>query len=81
MRLRELMNFLQEFMDNKGKGTQWELGDASVFMHVGNHLEELKKIEVQESTIIGANSMRIVFKPQGLKIIKAPTDKDSGFTL
>ena len=81
MRLRELMNFLQEFMDNKGKGTQGELGDASVFMHVGNHLEELKKIEVQESKIIGANSMRIVFKPQGLKIIKAPTDKDSGFTL
>ena len=81
MRLRELMNFLQEFMDNKGKGTQGELGDASVFMHVGNHLEELKKIEVQESTIIGANSMRVVFKPQGLKIIKAPTDKDSGFEL
>ena len=81
MRLRELMNFLQEFMDNKGKGTQGELGDASVFMHVGNHLEELKKIEVQESTIIGANSVRVVFKPQGLKIIKAPTDKESGFTL
>ena len=38
MRLRELMGFLQEFMDNKGKGTQGELGDASVFMHVGNHL-------------------------------------------
>ena len=43
MRLRELMNLLQVFMDNKGKGTQGELGDASVFMHVGNHLEELKK--------------------------------------
>ena len=42
---------------------------------------KLKKIEVQESTIIGANSMRIVFKPQGLKIIKAPTDKESGFEL
>ena len=81
MRLRELMGFLQEFMDNKGKGTKGELGDASVFMHVGNHLEELKKIEVQESTIINANSMRIVFKPQGLQIIKAPTDKESGFEL
>ena len=81
MRLRELMGFLQEFMDNKGKGTRGALGDASVFMHVGKHLEELKKIEVQESTIIGANSMRIVFKPQGLKIIEAPTDKESGFEL
>ncbi len=81
MRLRELMGFLQEFMDNKGKGTKGELGDASVFMHVGNHLEELKKIEVQESTIIGANSVRVVFKPQGLKIIKSPTDPESGFEL
>ena len=26
MRLRELMGFLQEFMDNKGKGTKGELG-------------------------------------------------------
>ena len=80
MRLRELMTFLQEFMDNKGKvGTG--LGDASVFIQVGGHLEELTKIEVQESTIIGANSMRVVFKPQGLKIIKAPTDPASGFKL
>ena len=81
MRLRELMNFLQEFMDNKGKGTQGELGDASVFMHVGNHLEELKKIEVQESTIIGANSMRVVFKPMREKRIISPTDPESGFKL
>ena len=81
MRLRELMGFLQEFMDNKGKGQKGSLGDASVFMQVGSHLEELRKIEVQESTIIGANSMRVVFKPQGLKIIKAPTDPASGFKL
>jgi len=81
MRLRELMGFLQEFMDNKGKGQKGSLGDASVFMQVGSHLEELQKIEVQESTIIGANSMRVVFKPQGLKLIKAPTDPESGFKL
>ena len=39
MRLRELMGFLQEFMDIKGKGQKGSLGDCSVFMHVGNHLE------------------------------------------
>ena len=72
MRLRELMGFLQEFMDNKGKvGTG--LGDASVFIQVGGHLEELTKIEVQESTIIGANSMRLVFKPSTVRRIIAPT--------
>jgi|TARA_R110000824_G_scaffold250371_1_gene439148 hypothetical protein len=81
MRLRELMEFMQEFMDNKGKGQKGSLGDASVFMHVGNHLEEIKKIEVQESTIIGANSMRIVLKPMREKRIISPTDPDSGFKL
>jgi hypothetical protein len=81
MRLRELMEFMQEFMDNKGKGQKGSLGDASVFMHVGNHLEEIKKIEVQESTIIGANSMRIVLKPMREKRIISPTDPDAGFKL
>jgi hypothetical protein len=81
MRLRELMEFMQNFMDNKGKGQKGSLGDASVFMQVGSHLEELKKIEVQESTIIGANSMRVVFKPMREKRIISPTDPESGFKL
>jgi len=81
MRLRELMGFLQEFMDNKGKGQKGSLGDASVFMQVGAHLEELKKIEVQESAIIGVNSMRVVLKPMREKRIISPTDPDSGFKL
>jgi hypothetical protein len=75
MRVRDLMNYLTEFMDNKGKvGTG--LGDASVFMQVGNHLEEIKRIEVQESTIIGANSMRVVLKPMREKRIISPTPQD-----
>ena len=75
MRVRELMNYLTEFMDNKGKvGTG--LGDASVFMQVGNHLEEIRRIEVQESTIIGANSMRVVLKPMRQKRIISPTPHD-----
>ena len=81
MRLRELMGFLQEFMDNKGKGQRGSLGDASVFMQVGSHLEEIQKIEVQESTIIGANSMRVVLKPMKEKRIVSPTGPDSGFKL
>ena len=77
MRLRELMEFMQEFMDNKGKGQKGSLGDASVFMHVGNHLEEIRRIEVQESTIIGGNSMRVVLKPMKEERIIAPTNLDS----
>jgi|TARA_R100000093_G_C1897481_1_gene58847 hypothetical protein len=81
MRLRELMEFMQEFMDNKGKGQKGSLGDASVFMHVGNHLEEIRRIEVQESAIIGANSVRVVLKPMKEKRIISPTDPNSGFKL
>jgi len=81
MRLRELMEFMQEFMDNKGKGQKGSLGDASVFMHVGNHLEEIRRIEVQESAIIGANSVRVVLKPTKEKRIISPTDPKSGFKL
>ena len=81
MRLRELMEFMQEFMDNKGKGQKGSLGDASVFMHVGNHLEEIRRIEVQESAIIGANSVRVVLKPMKEKRIISPTSPDSGFKL
>jgi hypothetical protein len=81
MRLRELMGFMQEFMDNKGKGQKGSLGDASVFMHVGNHLEEIRRIEVQESAIIGANSVRVVLKPMKEKRIISPTDPNSGFKL
>ena len=71
------MEYLTEFMDNKGKGQKGSLGDASVFMHIGGHLEEIKRIEVQESTIIGANSMRIVLKPMKEERIIAPTKLDS----
>ena len=81
MRLRELMGFMQEFMDNKGKGQKGSLGDASVFMHVGNHLEEIRRIEVQESAIIGANSVRVVLKPMKEKRVISPTSPDSGFKL
>jgi len=42
-------------------------------MQVNNHLEEIKRIEVQESNIIGQNSIRVVLKPTKEKIIIAPT--------
>ena len=66
MRLRELMGFLQEFMDNKGKGQKGSLGDASVFMQVGSHLEELRKIE-QESEPTGTIELNQKSKPKSSK--------------
>ena len=35
-----------------------------IYMEVnGHHLEEVKRIEVQDSNIIGQNSIRVVLKP------------------
>ena len=41
-------------------------------MEVNCHLEEVKRIEVQESNIIGQNSIRVVLKPTRSKLIIAP---------
>tara|TARA_R100000995_G_scaffold51317_1_gene24773 strand:+ start:507 stop:644 length:138 start_codon:yes stop_codon:yes gene_type:complete len=41
-------------------------------MEVNGHLEEVKRIEVQESNIIGQNSIRVVLKPTRSKLIIAP---------
>jgi hypothetical protein len=43
---------------------------------VNGHLEEVKRIEVQESNIIGQNSIRVVLKPTRSKLIIAPKTPD-----
>ena len=45
-------------------------------MHVGGHLEEIRRIEVQESNIIGQPSIRVVLKPTTEKIIIAQTNPE-----
>jgi hypothetical protein len=45
-------------------------------MQVGGHLEEIKRIEVQESNIIGDMSIRVVLKPQRERLIIAPNNPD-----
>ena len=42
-------------------------------MEVGNHLEEIARIEVQESNIIGQPSIRVVLKPEQERILVSPT--------
>ena len=45
-------------------------------MHVNGHLEEIRRIEVQESNIIGQQSIRVVLKPADNKIIIAPNNPE-----
>ena len=70
MFVKHLQEYLDQFTDGK-KGNA--VSNATIYMEVNGHLEEVKRIEVQESNIIGQNSIRVVLKPTKEKIIIAPT--------
>ena len=73
MFIKHLQEYLDQFTDGR-KGTA--ISNARIYMQVGGHLEEVKRIEVQESNIIGQNSIRVVFKPTKEKLIIAPNTPD-----
>ena len=73
MFVKHLQEYLDQFTDGK-KGNA--VSTARVFMQVGNHLEEIRRIEVQESNIIGHPSIRVVLKPADNKIIIAPNNPE-----
>ena len=69
MYVKHLQEYLDQFTNGK-KGNA--VSNATIYMQVGGHLEEIKRIEVQESNIIGQSAIRVVFKPTKEKIIIAP---------
>ena len=73
MFVKHLQEYLDQFTNGKrGNG----VSNARIFMEVNGHLEEIKRIEVQESNIIGQNTIRVVLKPESQKIIIAPNTPD-----
>ena len=70
MFVKHLQEYLDQFTDGK-RGNA--VSNARIYIDVNGHLEEIKRIEVQESNIIGQNSIRVVLKPTKEKIIIAPT--------
>ena len=70
MFVKHLQEYLDQFTNGK-KGNA--ISNATIYMEVGNHLEEIARIEVQESNIIGQSSIRVVLKPTKQKLIIAPT--------
>ena len=72
MFVKHLQEYLEQFTVVKGKKVTG-IGNARIYMQVGNHLEEIRRIEVQESNIIGQNSIRVVLKPERSRLIIAPT--------
>jgi len=69
MYIKDLMRYLEHFIDGD-KGTA--INNAKVYMKVGPYLEEVKRIDVEESNLIGEGSIRVVFKPTKKEIIIAP---------
>jgi hypothetical protein len=73
MFVKHLQEYLDQFTNGK-KGNA--ISNARIYMHVNGHLEEIRRIEVQESNIIGQQSIRVVLKPADNKIIIAPNNPE-----
>ena len=73
MFVKHLQEYLDQFTNGK-KGNA--ISNAAIYMHVGGHLEEIRRIEVQESNIIGQQSVRVVLKPADNKVIIAPNNPE-----
>ena len=73
MFVKHLQEYLDQFTDGK-KGNA--ISNARIYMEVNGHLEEVKRIEVQESNIIGQSAIRVVLKPTKEKLIIAPNTPD-----
>ena len=73
MFVKHLQEYLDQFTNGK-KGNA--VSNAKIYMQVGGHLEEIRRIEVQESNIIGQQSVRVVLKPADNKVIIAPNNPE-----
>ena len=73
MFVKHLQEYLDQFTDGK-KGTA--ISNARIYIDVNGHLEEIKRIEVQESNIIGHSMIRVVLKHTRQKLIIAHKTPD-----
>ena len=64
MLVKDLQQFLGSFTD-KLKGNA--ISDAKIFIEKDGFLEEIKRMEVQEHTVIGQPGMRLVLKTHNEK--------------
>ena len=73
MYVKHLQEYLDQFTDGN-KGTA--ISNAEIYVEMDNgRLEKIRRIEVQESTVIGAPSIRVVIKAEKRQAIISPTFK------
>ena len=65
MFVKHLQDYLEKFTEGPGGKKGNAVSNARVYiMDEKGFLEEIKRIEVHESTIIGDSSIKVVLKPQ-----------------
>jgi hypothetical protein len=65
MFVKHLQDYLEKFTEGPGGKRGNAVSNARIYiMDEKGFLEEIKRIEVHESTIIGDNSIKVVLKPQ-----------------
>ena len=65
MFVKHLQDYLEKFTEGPGGKRGNAVSNARVYiMDEKGFLEEIKRIEVHESTIIGDSSIKVVLKPQ-----------------
>ena len=76
MRLRDLQQILEKFTNGQ-KGTM--ISDCPVYIaSLSGHLEDVRRIELQESSIIGDyNPARLVLKADRNELFRSRTYKQS----
>jgi hypothetical protein len=76
MRLRDLQQILDQFTKGQ-KGTM--ISDCPVYIEtMTGHLEDVRRIEIQESNIIGdANPARLVIKADKNELFRSKTFRQS----
>ena len=76
MRVRDLQQYLGKFTENE-KGTSISNCHIYIETHDG-HLEEIRRIEIQESNIIGhPEPTRMVLKSESINRFRSQTYKQS----
>ena len=69
---KHLQEFLGRFTMGSTKYQGNAISNAKIYVAIGGHLEEIKRMEVHEHMIIGQPSLRLVLRPQDEKKLIIP---------
>ena len=72
MFVKHLQEFLGKFTMGSTKYQGNAISNAKIYVAIGGHLEEIKRMEVHEHMIIGQPSLRLVLRPQDEKKLNIP---------